>query len=45
MLEEFKEEIDENTRDFEHFNLLLFLLFEHCKGKDSFWYPYFNIIR
>jgi hypothetical protein len=23
--------------------MIFFLLFELCKGKDSFWYPYFEI--
>jgi hypothetical protein len=44
-LEDFEEEIETAARDKEHFNLLLFLLYEYCKGKDSLWYPYFAIVK
>ena len=45
ILDEFQEVIDENTRDLQHFYLLLFLLYEKCKGAKSLWHPYFEIVQ
>jgi hypothetical protein len=34
-----------NTEDRDYLVLLVFLLYEHQKGKKSFWYPYLNAIE
>ncbi len=34
-----------NTEDRDYLVLLVFLLYEHQKGKNSFWYPYLNAIE
>ena len=33
------------TSDRDYLVLLLFLIYEHQKGKQSFWYPYFNAVE
>ena len=34
-----------NTEDRDYLVLLVFLMYEHQKGKKSFWYPYFNVLE
>ena len=33
------------TPDRDYLVLLLYMIFEHQKGTESFWYPYFNAIQ
>lgn len=44
-IEEFEHEIYQHLKDDQLAILSIFLLYERCKGKNSFWYPYFNIIK
>jgi hypothetical protein len=34
-----------NTEDRDYLVILVYLLYEHQKGKQSFWFPYFNAIE